>query len=301
MKPMSYVIGVDAGGSKTHAVVYDSDNRMVHECYMGMGNMNVDREQAIKNCQYAIDDCLEHINEKAFICVGAAGITAKGNKEALRQALQDRYSDHHTHITSDAYLALYAKLEGKDGVLLISGTGSVVFGKANGVINRVGGWGHILGDEGSGYAIALGALKKMFNDYDAGKPCSKLSQRLLERIGAKTVYEVIELVYQHPKGDVAALFKDIANMAQQGDADAIALLHKGADDLAAMIKMLVIKMDFGQIVHIAFSGSVVVHVDILRKRLLKRLSTIEPTFHLCENQNIAPLGAVYIYEEIQRH
>lgn len=297
---MSYVVGIDAGGTKTQAVVYDNLKKPIYTSSYGMGNINVDKENAIANIIMAVDGCLPYVKGGAFICVGAAGITAKGNREALETELLARYPQHDLHITTDAHLALYAKLEGKDGILLISGTGSVVFGKARGKIERVGGWGNILGDEGSGYAMALSAIKALLGQYDDGKPYSPLSERLLESLGATSVSDIIHLVYQRPKGEVAALFKTIVDMAERGDDEAIEILLQGADDLCTMVYRLALKMDFQGTVPIALSGSVVTHVPAIRQRLLKRLKERGIHYTLCEHDHDAPLGAVYILYDIEQ-
>lgn len=292
-----YIIGVDAGGTKTHAVVYDKSAISVFECFTGMGNMNVDSRIAMENICKAIAICMEKINEPAFICIGAAGITAKGNNDALYECLQKDFGDCEIKIVSDAFLAFYANLEGHDGILVISGTGSIGYAKKGNEICRTGGWGHILGDEGSGYIIALNALKSIFADYDAQRPFSNLAISLMQKIGASDVFDIIEFVYQNSKNKVAELFMVIVALANAGDVQAQKILRDGACDLAEFVKGLVSKVNFRDEIKISFSGSVVLHCDILRDRLLELLADLDIKFDISVS-NISPtIGAYYVYKE----
>lgn len=292
-----YIIGVDAGGSKTHAALYDLSGNLLFQHYTGMGNMNVDAMLAIKNIKDAIKACLDYLCVPCYICIGAAGITAKGNKETLYDELQKDFPQNKINIVTDALLALYASLEGKDGILLISGTGSIGYAKQGNSTYRVGGWGHIVGDNGSGYAIALEAIKTIFRDYDSQRPMSELSIMLMEKIGAKSIYDVVEFVYHNPKSKVASLFKDIMDMANKGDGNAIDLLKQGADELEKIVQVLLGKTTFNKNVNIAFAGSVILQADILQKRLLYILEDMEYEFNVKSNNNASPKGAYYLYKE----
>ena len=146
---MKYILGVDGGGTKTEAIAYDLEGNILSKGLSSFGNLLINTEKALENIKDAITQCTKElkINECIHIYLGIAGVSAGDNKEKVKKYIVENFNCK-TTVVNDAELALSALLKGKDGFLTIAGTGSICIGHYKNKKVRVGGWGHILGDEG---------------------------------------------------------------------------------------------------------------------------------------------------------
>jgi N-acetylglucosamine kinase-like BadF-type ATPase len=141
-------------------------------------------------------------------------------------------------VVNDVVGAWAAATGGLPGVGAISGTGSNVFGVGpEGRSWRAGGWGHILGDQGSGYWLATHSLRAALADRDGSGPRTALSDAAAEFFGVRSVEALATLVYSKPlsKGEIAAFAIETARAAHAGDAVACALYEQAAGELGAQI------------------------------------------------------------------
>jgi N-acetylglucosamine kinase-like BadF-type ATPase len=144
------------------------------------------------------------------------------------------------------------------GVAVISGTGSNVFGVGgDGRCWRAGGWGHVLGDEGSGYWIGLKAISAVLHDRDGTGPATQLSEAALEFFGVDSVQALVRLVYGKPlsKSEIAAFAVRAAEDAEQGDQVAISIYRQGASELGAQIAAVIARTGLEGEFPIGFVGS----------------------------------------------
>jgi N-acetylglucosamine kinase-like BadF-type ATPase len=128
------------------------------------------------------------------------------------------------------------------GLATISGTGSNVFGVGpDGRAWRAGGWGHLLGDEGSGYWFGLQSIKAALRDREASGPPTALSDAVPAFFGAPSVEALASLVYSKPltKGEIAAFATETARLAESGDAVACELYERGARELCGQIAAVI--------------------------------------------------------------
>ncbi|MGL5189378.1 MAG: N-acetylglucosamine kinase, partial [Cetobacterium sp.] len=147
-----YKIGVDGGGTKTTATIYNDKMEVLGHFLSGPMNLQV---VSVENIVAIFKDMLEFFEvkaEDAEIGVGAAGAGRKEDVEKLENILKELNFKKYV-ASNDAHIALLANHGKNDGMLLISGTGSIAFGLKGEELYRKGGLGHILGDEGSGYSI----------------------------------------------------------------------------------------------------------------------------------------------------
>jgi N-acetylglucosamine kinase-like BadF-type ATPase len=139
---------------------------------------------------------------------------------------------------NDGIIALMGGALKPFGVIVISGTGSISFGvNRAGQRARAGGWGHILGDEGSGYQIALRALRAVCRAHDGRTPATKLTQIVLEHFGFDRAEQLLGWTkeIQGAKAEIAALSRLVHQANEQGDATAAAILREEADELAMAV------------------------------------------------------------------
>ncbi len=129
-------------------------------------------------------------------------------------------------VINDGELALKAVLKGEDGVLTIAGTGSICIGIRNNIKDKCGGWGHLLGDEGSGYSIAIKALRRMIHEQELNLERSRLHKEILKELNITNTDEICAFVYSSTKDKIASLTTLISKLAEEGEENAIAILKK---------------------------------------------------------------------------
>jgi glucosamine kinase len=233
-----YVMGIDGGATKTLAAVIDLDAGAVHLAEGGPSN-----EDAI-GAAAAVDALLEVADEalqRAGIVQGelatAVLAVAGTDTDALARRVRSVRTDDWI-VVNDVVGAWAAATGGRPGVGAISGTGSNVFGVGRGgQAWRVGGWGHLLGDQGGGYWLGNHAIRSALADRDGSGPQTALSAAAEEFFGVASVEALAPLVYAKPltKGEIAAFAVVACELAQGGDSVARDLYRRGAAELAAQI------------------------------------------------------------------
>ncbi len=149
------------------------------------------------------------------VCAGVAGAGRLDDREALAMHLRDQLgvaSPDHLEIVHDGVIALEAVFGAEAGVVVIAGTGSAVYARtAEGELERAGGWGPVLGDEGSGYALGRAGLRAVAHAFDGG-PSTELSARVAEALGLDIRAALVQHVYRDdaPLQQVAPLVLDAA-------------------------------------------------------------------------------------------
>lgn len=297
---MEYIIGVDGGGTKTVAVAYDLNDFEIGRGLAGPGNLNVDFEMALGNIKDTISQCLKHIDSRwadgKCLCIylGIAGIEVGDNIEKIQKGIGAAFQCKVIGI-HDSQLAHAALLKGQDGLLTIAGTGSVCFGRVQGKTGRTGGWGHLLGDQGSGYWIGLEGVKRMIKDYDSGRPASDLSSAILTSLGMKDANDIKGYIYSTGYQSVASLTPVVAELAGHGDRQSIEILEHAGLELALMTETLYQKLKMNPPGRIAISGSVLSRVEITRKKFQSMLEQDLGSVQII-TEDISPTkGACYLY------
>lgn len=289
-----YIIGVDGGGTKTEAVAYDLDGGALATGYSGHGNLLIDGKKAVDHITDAIKQCFTLLGREGcvYIYLGLAGIESGTHRDDLEQALS-RFSLPFA-ISNDAQIAHAALLKGKDGILTISGTGAVSYGTYAGRLEIGGGWGHLLGDEGSGYWIAIEAFKKMIFDYDNGKPISRLSRNLLQALELVHVPDVKRFIYSKAKGEIAAVVPLIVSMADDGEQVAQNILTEAGRHLAKMTIALHDKLQWGGEPLIAIKGSVLTRISWVKESFVTKINSKIKGAIVIDEELSATKGAYYL-------
>lgn len=238
------LIGLDIGGSKTHGIRLD-DGRVAAEATAGSANVqNTSPAQAAA----ALSEVFGRLGAArvAAVYAGAGGIDTEVDAEALRALLAPLAPGADIHVVHDTRLVLAAGHR-STGIGVIAGTGSSVWGvNAAGGEARVGGWGHLLGDEGSGYWLGREAVRHALSRMDAGLPPDRLSALLLADCGLRKPVELIAL-FHSPQTDRrfwAAKSRVVVNAAEDGELPAITIVDRAAADLAGQIRLVADRLGF---------------------------------------------------------
>ena len=291
---MNYIIGVDGGGTKTEAVAYDSNGTVLGTGYSGYGNLLIDKEKGIYHIIDAIKQCLDPLGSEKCVSLylGLAGIDSGMYQDELEKELQ-KFGIPYL-IMNDVKLAHVALLKGRDGILTISGTGSVSYGIKGDHLEMSGGWGHLLGDEGSGYWIVTQCLKKMIQDHEHMKQLSNLSLKILETLKIDSVPNIKTFVYSSTKGEIAALAPIIVKEAETGNEGAKKILEEAGIHLAAMTLRLYGKLRFESEVWIGMKGSILTQVTHVRDAFMAIIYSEIENVNMVDDHVSATIGAYYL-------
>lgn len=293
---MRYLIGVDAGGTKTIAAVYNLEGFRLAAFSTGPGNLTAGGAQAAENICRAVQGAMDAAQGQCcFIGVGMAGFDPDAAPVDMQSLLGRRFGVPNA-VVNDGTLALYGAHGGQDGLLVIAGTGSIAYGKRGDTLLRRGGWGHILGDRGSGYAIAVDAVRQALRDQDEGRPESPLTLGLLHRLGYGRLRQLLEHVYSRPKADTALLATTVAEFAAGGDKVAADILCCAGVELAAMALGLEERLALPA-PQVALAGSILENIPAVRQSFLQELHRGCPQAVLLEEKVEPQRGALYLYKQ----
>jgi len=261
---MTYLIGIDAGGTGTSAVAYMPDGSELGRWKAGSGNpAAAGLEPAAANIRQVIDTCQTMLGPDCRgALLGVAGVETGDLKAQLTAILQQKYP-FPIRIVSDAQLVLEARLGPGDGVVVIAGTGSIAWGRHGSQMIRCGGWGHLIGDEGSGYAIAMAALRAIFQSADLGEAPGPLALAILRHLGARDLRDIVDFVYRHDKAAIASLQPLVEAEAINGNPAAAGLLEQAGRQLAAMAVICSRRLDLIA-PRIGVNGSVLIQIPLVR-------------------------------------
>lgn len=281
-------VGLDVGGSKTELLALTPDhNETVHCTGPGANPMRIGIDAAAQSLADLINKALRQSpnGRVASICAGVAGAGQIDDQERLTERLYrllDLPASSLIHVVHDAEIALEAAFEAESGVVVIVGTGSVVFARTrDGRTDRTGGWGYILGDEGSGFALGQEGLRAVADAFDNG-PNTVLQPWLADRYGLDNRARLIHRVYEEewPLQKVAPL---VIEAAVAGDEVATRITNEQTDRLAAQVEWLIDRCSNLE-PRIALTGGLIQdahYTQALRETLLDRLPewTVDTVSH----------------------
>jgi N-acetylglucosamine kinase-like BadF-type ATPase len=283
MQSFPLIIGVDGGGTKTTAWIApldDAENTIViGRGQAGPGNpraagFEIAQSSIAAAVEAAFADAKLPRAPAAAACFGLAGAGRKIEQRRIEAWAKEAGIAHAVGVCGDAEPILAAASPHHRGVALICGTGSLAWGRNTaGEVARSGGWGYLLGDEGSGYSIALAGLTAAVRAADGrGQPTMLLS-RLLQALGAKAPQEMVERVYaaEMTRERLAGLCTFVFDAAP-GDAVARTIIENAAEQLAEMVSALCHRLGMrGGEYPLALAGGVILNQPLLRCQLSERL------------------------------
>ena len=304
---MSYIIGIDGGGTKTHCLLTNLDDTVLHECYGGPSNFLVQGiEPVSKTLLSLINKCAEKLKisstEIRIVLLGTTGAGRRTDAERLEQGFADYLSKHKVNlklfrVESDARIALEGAFSGKPGSILIAGTGSIMFGKdAQGNIHRVGGFGRYLGDEGSGYMIGKKGLMAVSKEFDGRGQKTLISELLKEKFKIDSSEILIIEIYKN-NFDIASAAPLVIEAAEKNDELAKRIIEDETDELLLHIATMKTKLN-ENVLNVSFVGSIIKNKNIYSATLRKKIGKKFPNVVVKDAENSPALGAVLMAKQI---
>lgn len=247
-QPKRVVVGVDGGGSKTRVLFVGFDGTVLAETAGGASNV---RKKGVEESAEVIFDLVRKGAEKAEIphsaivqlVAGVAGAGRPSTKSELSAAIsalaqKQKFPIARVTVETDARIALEAAFPGAPVIALIAGTGSIALYRTDDLrIHRVGGWGGIIGDEGSGYAIARDACGAVMRQHDGRQERTILTEKALSHFGAGEVEDLIPILHSE-KTDLAAFAGKVFEAVTERDRVARQILLKHAAELVEHVRVL---------------------------------------------------------------
>jgi N-acetylglucosamine kinase-like BadF-type ATPase len=231
-----HVLGIDVGGTKTVCLLSNEDGTVLAEARDAGANLQGVGELALEKVLHRVMEAAlsgQRVTPSA-ICLGIAGVD-RAEDQAVVQGIMDRIGYKATIlIVNDALVALQAGIGDAPGIVIVSGTGSIAYGRnARGEAARAGGWGYVLGDEGSGYWIGRLALRAVVRSADGRGRETSLTPRLLGHFDLTGARELIHKVYHQELAPsaIGALARYVQEARDDGDLVAASILDLAAEEL----------------------------------------------------------------------
>lgn len=241
--------GIDAGGTATKCLLLDGEGKILGEHEGPPANYQAGAEVAANVIKSTLLEAMAKagLNRIASLGIGMAGAGRKPELAKMEQYLGrlegvDRYA-----LTDDGEIALLGAYRGQPGIVLVAGTGSIAYGlRRDGQRVRSGGWGAILGDEGSGYWIGLQAVRRVIRSEEGRSGQTALSPVVREKLGITSLDSLPAMVYQSSLGrkEIASLVPAVFATAQQGDPAATEIIDAALTELVLLVQAVEKKMDF---------------------------------------------------------
>jgi len=278
-------VAVDTGGTKTAAWLAEATSPNSHRV-LGQARTSAGNPLSVgfDNATQAIQEAITLARSDAQLPGGPVSravlsIAGAANREMAQRFVAWGHSvgiAQQIAIVSDILPILAAGTPDAYGVALISGTGSSAYGRnADGRAKRCGGWGYLLGDEGSGYAIGRAALRHALRSIEQGTASEGLAHLVLSTLNVKTVTELTRTIYS--KSDtrhaIAALSRVVSAAANNGDPQAEQILDEAAADLAKLVARTAQAVGIATAnCPLAVSGGLLINSERLREQMKSELA-----------------------------
>lgn len=298
---MLFYLGIDGGGTRTRAVLVDENGRFQGYGVSGSSNYDdVGITTAQSNIETAVRAAFQQANQPVQPCaaafLGLAGVVSEDDRAIihaiaanLNLALPDKVGVDH-----DIRIALAGGLSGRPGIALIAGTGSAAYGRnADGETWRSGGWGQLIGDEGSSYWLGVQAMRAAVAAYDGRGAKTELETAVLTHLALPDINDIMHHLYNRgmSRSEIAALAPLVVAAAENGDGVANGLLDTAAHDLAVCVTAVAHKLHLLEQSELVLIGGLLTETTAVTHRLQAELAQQLPTCHITPSELPPVLGA----------
>ena len=232
---MRYMLAIDGGGTKTEVAVATETGEIISRSYSGPSNWTTTpRKIAQENMIEGIESALKQVPgiKIGLITAGVAGAARK--EWELKEFLESLNIAKEVIVTTDAHIALVGALLGMEGIIVIAGTGSISYGRRDDRERRTGGWGYLLGDEGSAYDVGRRGMMAALKAYDGRGEKTLLLDMFYEYLGQGDVEALIRIIYERPKDIISGFARYVVRSGEMGDMVALDILNTASYELSLL-------------------------------------------------------------------
>lgn len=293
----NYYLGIDGGGSKTAFALIDESEHLVY--YKECGPSALDTVSFAELERVLREGTKEILFRVKAIFAGLGGIVSEAHIEKVKAMLRELPvcdSDTLIDAGNDAINALYGGLGGRDGLILIAGTGSVCFGKRNGKYWRSGGYCYQEGDAGSAYDLGRKALQHLARVLDGRRQKSAFSKAVSERIGCYSYESLTSFIASGARTEVASLAKLVTEYSD--DPHAKKIIESGVNEVLEMIRAVYETLEFDSETPFTVIGSLGNAPTLYRKLLLEGVGEISKNLVYREKRYEAYMGSALKAKEM---
>lgn len=300
---MKYIIGMDGGGTKTICAISDLDGNILFKCSGGPANfLAYGVNDVSQNIFNLIEKCVQELKINFFdikaILAGTAGGGRRDDAEMLEKGIisilhSKNIEIENIKVESDAIVALEGAFPGKPGSILIGGTGSIMFGKDTaGQTHRVGGFGRIIGDGGSGYSIGRKGLFAISKDLDGRGKHTLITELASAKFNFNSSENLIREVYKN-SFDVASMSPVVLSAAEKSDQIALKIIDEESEELILHIESMIRKINHPHL-DVAFIGGLISNDNIFSKLLKEKISHKIPAVNIVQPEYPPEEGAIFL-------
>lgn len=303
-KKVNLILAVDGGGTTTRCLAIDVEGNIRGEGHGGPSNhilspMDVVEASIVEAVDAALKNARSSADDVVCVSLGTAGIGPNGEgKEVIEEIAQKLAPNAGITATGDMVIAFHGAIQGGSGVIANAGTGSVVYGVSPlGANRQVGGWGHILGDEGSAYDIAVKGLRAGARHFDGRGPFTSLVDRLPEALDVSDFIQVAFKMYglNMSRTEIAGLAKTVAVAAHDGDAISRQILEYAAGELALAVFVAIRELGMETTtVPVSYTGSVFDSGELIVDAFTAALADACPQASVAPPRFSAVIGAFFL-------
>lgn len=301
-KTDKFIAGVDSGGTRTDVRIKNLRTRSAkglsyppaHYTSVGAKKFTEEINKYIRHFARVVNldmkNCLG-------ISVGGAGLRNPEQKSKVKELFRKKTKINNIIIESDAYIALYDAYKENDGIILISGTGSVLYARYKGEIERVGGWGRLFSDPGSGYFIGIKALHFIALEYDIYEGSyqsefSKAFEKLFEIKGENLIQKLYIENFFPPLAVPLVM-----NLARSRNKTANSIIDDAIDELLLQLEIYIGKKPRNEKFKLSFSGSILTKKNVLSEKIKVIIKKEFKERIILNEKKISPLnGAIKLIE-----
>ena len=295
------VIGFDAGGTNTTCCIMALDGTVLAKGVLAPATTSLSASPAAERViAGSFGEAKRHwdqpLNVRAAF-VGMAGVTTAPDRQRVTEVCESLGIAPVWQVAGDAVIALAAGTGGREGIVVIAGTGAICWGcDAEGQSAVASGWGYLLGDEGSGFHVAQAGLIAAFKAYDGRGPATSMVDLFLQAAGLEQMPDFIGRIY----GDAGArrwisgLAPVVVEAASQGDPIAQKILDDAGDAHAEAVIAVARQLSFPDEIPVVATGGLLQKTDVVFNRLAERLAEQLPAAVLVRPEVEPAVGACYL-------
>lgn len=303
---MKYFIGIDGGGTNSRLLAVDFHGNVIGHVRGRTTNLESNSVSTVMN---NLNTLIESFHEKHYtryedcagLCFGTAGVDTKATLLTMEDMLRKTPFTCPSKVVNDALIALFANTRGKPGLMLLAGTGSIAYGvNGEGREKRVGGYGYIVGDEGSAYWVVKEAIRAALHAYDGTGEDTRLICDFTRALGFSEFEEIIDFIYRRNKADLARLSYVVTAAQDEGDPVADRVMREGLRYLAQSIDVLVNSLG-REPMPLFQGGGFLMNSRFLQEGLAAYFKEHHPQLTLKEMSQPAEWGAVVLAASLIGH